>query len=365
MVVADGLVALALLWLATLFLTGAIQLWHVYVVILVRAVGQCFKMTAMFATTSLMVPEEQLSRVAGLNQLLRGLVLVAAPPLGALLLNALPFAGIAMVEVAGALLAIAPLLLVAIPQPERSSPRWSGGAAGHHKPAIPSLWTELADGLRYIGAWPGAVGMLVISMAVNFIARPAFTPGLVAILVVRKFAGGPTSLGWLAAAMGAGIIGGGLLLSLWTGFRRRMQTSLTGIIGMGLALLMIGLTPRAVFPLALGAIFAGGLMMSMCMTPIQALIQSTVTPSMQGRVITIMESSSLAVSPLSVWIAGLLFDAVGPTFWYVAGGLTAILIGAAGFTNPTILNLEAPGGLQLESEPEHGARDVATGHIKI
>jgi MFS family permease len=42
MIVADGLVALAALWLAYLFWMDAIQIWHVYVIMVVRAVGGQF-----------------------------------------------------------------------------------------------------------------------------------------------------------------------------------------------------------------------------------------------------------------------------------------------------------------------------------
>jgi DHA3 family macrolide efflux protein-like MFS transporter len=86
MIVADGLIALASLWLAYLFWIGATQVWHVYVILAIRAVGGSFHWPAMQASTSLMVPKEQLTRVAGLNQTLKGVLNIACPPLGALLL---------------------------------------------------------------------------------------------------------------------------------------------------------------------------------------------------------------------------------------------------------------------------------------
>ena len=68
MLVADGLVALAALWLAYQFKIGTVQVWHVYAIMFVRSVAGSFHWPAMQASTSLMVPKEQLSRVAGLNQ---------------------------------------------------------------------------------------------------------------------------------------------------------------------------------------------------------------------------------------------------------------------------------------------------------
>ncbi|NIV39165.1 MAG: MFS transporter, partial [Anaerolineae bacterium] len=87
MIVADTLIALASLWLAFLFWTGAIEVWHVYVIMVVRSVGGAFHWPAMQASTSLMVPKEHLSRVAGLNQAMKGALNIIGPPLGALLLE--------------------------------------------------------------------------------------------------------------------------------------------------------------------------------------------------------------------------------------------------------------------------------------
>jgi DHA3 family macrolide efflux protein-like MFS transporter len=42
MIVADGLIALAVIVLAALYALDAVQIWHVYVVMFVRAIGGAF-----------------------------------------------------------------------------------------------------------------------------------------------------------------------------------------------------------------------------------------------------------------------------------------------------------------------------------
>jgi DHA3 family macrolide efflux protein-like MFS transporter len=49
LIVADGAVAVASALLAVLFWSGAIQIWHVYVILLVRALGTTFHWPAMAA----------------------------------------------------------------------------------------------------------------------------------------------------------------------------------------------------------------------------------------------------------------------------------------------------------------------------
>ncbi|MDI7275346.1 MAG: MFS transporter, partial [Anaerolineae bacterium] len=97
-------------WLALLFLTGNVRFWHIYVIMLARSLGGAFHWPAMAASTSLMVPKEHLSRVAGLNQTLYGAMNIVAPPVAALLLALLPMHGIMAIDVATAVLAVAPLL---------------------------------------------------------------------------------------------------------------------------------------------------------------------------------------------------------------------------------------------------------------
>jgi DHA3 family macrolide efflux protein-like MFS transporter len=76
----------------------------------------------MMASTTLMVPDDQLTRIQGLNQMLNGGMNIAAASLGALL----PLQGILAIDVATALFAIVPLLFIHVPQPPISS----GSAAG-------------------------------------------------------------------------------------------------------------------------------------------------------------------------------------------------------------------------------------------
>ena len=121
MIVADSLIALMALILAALFWSGTIQIWHVYVLMLIRSIGGVFHWPAMQASTSLMVPDEQLTRVAGVNQTMQGALNVIGPPLGAMLVALLPFEGIMLMDVGTAVLAVAPLFFVSIPQPDRPS----------------------------------------------------------------------------------------------------------------------------------------------------------------------------------------------------------------------------------------------------
>jgi DHA3 family macrolide efflux protein-like MFS transporter len=328
MIVADGLIALASLWLVYMFWVDTPQVWHVYVVMAVRAVGGSFHWPAMQASTSLMVPQKHLTRVAGMNQTMNGVLNIVGPPLGALLLELLPLHSIMLVDVGTATLAISPLLFVHIPQPRRDD---TGAAKA-------SLWSDMRAGLRYIGDWPGLVALITSAMILKIALTPAFS--LLPLLVSQHFNGDAAQLSLLEVVAGVGIILGGLLLSVWGGFKRKIYTTMTGMLILASSLVVLGLTPASVFELALVSVLGVGLMIPLIDGPIMAILQSTVAPEMQGRVFTLMSSLVWITSPFSLAVAGPVSDGLGLQVWYVLAGLLCGLVGLAGFFVPAIVNIE-------------------------
>jgi DHA3 family macrolide efflux protein-like MFS transporter len=341
MLVADSIVALFSAWLAVLFWTGAIQIWHVYVIMFVRAVGGAFHWPAMSASTSLMVPKDHLGRVAGLNQTIGGAVNIISPPLGAFLLSILPLHGILAIDVLTAAFAIVPLFFVHIPQPEKTE-------AAQEVQAKPTLWADMRAGLRYVIGWPGLLGVCLLATLLNFSIMPAMS--LMPILITDHFGGEALQLGWMNSAWGVGLVLGGLLLGVWGGFKRHIVTVLVGIVGLGVGVVTVGLTPATAFPLALGAFFFGALMNALCNGSAFALLQQVVVPEMQGRVFSLVMTVCNMATPLSLAIAGPLADAVGVRALYIAGGIAQVILGVSGFLIPAIMSLENNNGHAVEEK---------------
>jgi DHA3 family macrolide efflux protein-like MFS transporter len=332
MIAADSFIALVSLGLAYLAWSGRLQVWHVYTAMLARALGDAFHWPAMQASTSLMVPERHLSRIAGLNQTLRGMLNITAPPLGALLLAVLPLHNIISIDVLTALVAIGPLLVISIPQPVQEE------AAGAPTGTLGTLWSDMGVGLRYVWSWSGLKAVLILAMIINFVVNPAFS--LMPLLVTDHFGGGAIQLGTLESGYGIGMVLGGLLLSTWGGFKRRILTSLIGLVISGVAIMGIGLAPGGLFFLAVGSLFVAGFMNPLVNGPLFAILQSVVAPEMQGRVFTLVGSLASAMMPISLAVAGPLSDVVGVRAWYVFGGGIFALLGVAAFFIPAVMELE-------------------------
>ena len=343
MIVADSLIALASLWLVFLFWAGSIEIWHVYLIMFVRSVGGAFHWPAMQASTSLMVPKEHLSRVAGLNQAMKGALNIIGPPLGALLLELVPLYGVMMVDVGTAMLAILPLFFVHVPQPRRKDL-----AVG--KEGKPSIWTDVREGLKYIRNWRGLMILIGFVLIVKIALTPAFS--LLPLLVSDHFQGDAVQLSIMDSVAGVGIVVGGLLLGVWGGFRRKIFTSMTGMVVLGLGFVVLGLTPSTLFWMALGSALVIGLMLPMVDGPFMAILQGTVAPEMQGRVFTIISSLLSISSPIGLAIAGPVSDALGLQVWYLVAGVLCAASGLAGFLVPSIVHIEENHGGQITEGPQ-------------
>ncbi len=329
MILADGAIALATVVLALLFATGAVQIWHIYVLMAVRSLGGSFHSPAFSASTSLMVPKEHLPRIQGVNQVLNGGLSVVAAPLGALLLEFLPTQGLLAIDVVTAAIAIMLVLPLAIPQPAKAA----DGATGTQ-----GFWADFRDGFSYVWTWPGLMMLLVMSMLINLLFSPAIS--LFPLLVTKHFQQGAAEFGWLQGAWGLGIVLGGVLLGIWGGFKRRIYTSQLGLLGLGIALTLLGLLPPSGFTLGVVFVLMAGMMLPLSNGSFWAVMQATVDPARQGRVFSLVISLASAMAPLGLLLAGPLVDTYGVPLWYQVGGSLTILLGVFGFLIPAVRDLE-------------------------
>ena len=119
MLAADFVVALATAVLTLLFWTGTVEVWQILALLFVRALGGAFHYPAFSASTVLMVPEQHLTRIQGLNQALMGGLNIIGAPLGALLLEIMPMQGILAIDIVTAMIAIGVLIFIKVPQPAK------------------------------------------------------------------------------------------------------------------------------------------------------------------------------------------------------------------------------------------------------
>ena len=323
----DAVNALAIILLMGLFAAGMVTPIHVYLVMFIRSIGGAFQWPAMQASTSLMVEDQMLSKVAGLNQALIGLATIVAPPVGVLLMDLLPIKLVLGVDVITAAMAILPLTLIRIPRPERIELKTSA-----------SVINDLKEGFNFIKDWKGLLIIMVVAMAFNFLIVPAIS--LTPILVTGHFAGDSIKYAILETTLGLGMVAGGVSLGVWGGFKSRITTALVGSVGMGIGVALIGLSPSSLYIMAVAGMAITGIMNPIVNGSFFAILQSTVPEDIQGRVIAILMSGTAAMAPLGLAIAGPLADVIGVRVWFLIGGALIILMGIVGFFVPSVMNIE-------------------------
>lgn len=346
MIIFDSITALFTFGLAALFFLDIAEIWHIYVIMFIRSSCGQFQWAAMKASTSLMVPKKHLSRVAGANETLNGLINIVGPALGAFLIQIMSTQGILLVDVSTAAIAVIPLLFFAIPQPVRNGQKTDGKTAEK-----PSFWQDLKEGWQYVISWPSLMAIIFLAMLINFLINPAFT--LLPLVVTEHFNKGAVELGLINSIWGVGVILGGLVLSSWGGFKNRLITSLVGLIISGFAITAIGLAGPDMFWLAMVGMGVFAFLNPMINGPIFAVMQSQVEPEIQGRVFSLLTAGAALASPLGMAIAGPVADATNNQFWFVMGGILTIAAGLGSLFFPTIRKLgEVPDEAQSEPAKE-------------
>jgi len=351
MIVADSGIALATVALAVLFATGHASILFVYGLMFIRAVGGAFHWPAMQASTTLMVPQQHLSRVAGLNQSLHGMAMLISPLLGALLIEILPMQGVLAVDVGTALVAVLPLLFIRIPEPKRDPT-----AAN----ARSSVIKDMMQGLSFAIRWRGMLFLILGLALMNFVVNPAFS--LMPLYVTRVLNGEVIHYGTMQALFGIGFVLGGLILSAWGGFKKRILTALLAVAVMGIAITTMGLTPQGWIVLAGGALFVTGLMEPIANGSFVASMQVSVPENMQGRVFSLLGSATQAVVPLGLALAGPLCDRFGMRIWFLIGGIAYLVVAFVCMLSRSVMKLEAEGE-QLHKQSTTSVAAVAEAAI--
>lgn len=335
-----------------LYVTGNLQIWHLYVAGIVSGIFYTFQWPAYSAGITMMLHKSQYARADGLLGVADQASRVLAPILATTLLATIGIAGVLVIDIVTFVFAVGTLLMIYIPQPQRSA----SGVEGKG-----SLWAESIYGFRYIFRRPSLVGLLMTFFFVNLVTTFSIT--LFAPMILARTGSSQTILATVQSIGAAGGVVGALLLSVWGGPRRRIHGVLLGMVAVSLALLTVGVGQTV-------ALWSLGWFVCWLSAPIlngssQAIWQSKVAPDVQGRVFAARRMIAQIVAPVSMLLAGPLADqifepamqasgslvdtfgslvGVGPgagmALIFVITSVIGVGVGLAGFAFPVVRNAE-------------------------
>lgn len=278
--------------------SGNLQIWHLYVSAVVYGLSGTFQWPAYMAAISTMIPKEHYGRANGMMSLVDSGPGVFSPIMAGALLPFIGLTGILIIDVVTFFFAIGALLVVHVPQPALTEE----GQAGKG-----NLLDEALYGFKYIFARRSLLGLLLVILCLNLVQ--GFSGSLFAPMILLRTNNNSASLGAVQSAFAIGGVVGGLIVSAWGGFKKRIRGMLLGwsLFGLfGMLLFGLGRSLYIWIPVACLASMTFPLTQSAS----NAIWQAKVAPDVQGRVFSARRLIAWLVDPIMPVLAGVLADYV-------------------------------------------------------
>lgn len=288
LIVSTALARLPTAAVAWLWWQGGLELWHIYVALIVNGLASAFVLPAFDASVRLLVPREGLARASGYSQLMQTLGIVVGPPLAGAMLVTFGLGSVLVLDLASAILALVALAAVRIPNPPRSEPDG----------APLSVFGDFVVGLRYVLDRPAFVFLSVFLALTVF--GSAFVYSLSGPLVLGL--GNEATIGIVYAAYGAGAVIGALAVGAWGGPARRMPSILGATLVVALATTGTGLRPDAAWIAV--TIAAAGAAQSVLLALNRVVFQEHAAVDVLGRVFAFRMVLTAAAQAAGIVVSG-------------------------------------------------------------
>nr|WP_241683433.1 MFS transporter [Actinomadura sp. J1-007] len=303
--VAMGVLALMLGLLA---ITGAAQVWHVYVLAFGLGLATVVDNPTRQSFVVEMVGKRDLPNAIALNSATFNGARLLGPAVAGVLIAAIGTGPVFLVNAAsfGAVL----LGLYAMRESELNGAEPVKRAKG-----------QLREGLRYVR---GRRDLVMVLVLVGFVATFGMNFQMTTALVAREvFHTGASSFGLASSMLAVGALTGALLAAR-RATRPRLRLLLVAALMFGVLEVATGLMP--VYWAFLVLLVPTGIALMTFTTAANATMQLGVAPEMRGRVMGLYMFVFLGTNPVGAPLVGWMAEQFGPRLSIVVGGLVAVLV---------------------------------------
>ncbi|MEA5002286.1 MAG: MFS transporter [Christensenella sp.] len=311
-IAADAMTATATLILAFFFMSGHDELWMIFLVSGIRSVGAGIQMPAVNAFLPQIVPTDKLTRIGGINGSLQSVMFILSPAAAGALLSMSSLESVFFVDVFTATIAIIIMFALKVPAHEKALLKQKGG-----------YFDDLKAGLKYVWSSGFFRAYFIFYAIFFFLIVPAAQ--LTPLMVSRTFGDEYWRLSATEIAFSAGSVIGGIIISIWGGFKNRMRTIALCCILFGTFTMFVGIVPGFVAFLIM--ILLTGSSVPFFTTPSMVLLQEQVDPNMQGRVFSLTQIVMTAMMPLGMAFFGPLADQIRIEILMIITGICGALVG--------------------------------------
>lgn len=326
MIGADLMIAATGGFLAVVSIFMELPIWLIMLVLFVRSIGNAFHSPASSAVTPLMVPQDQLTKCAGYNQTMQAAVSLISPAAAAFLYSVWSLSTIILLDIIGAVLACGVVAVLSIPNP----PICPGESQN-------SFFRDMKEGYFELKKNKGLFALLWIGTAYMFFFMPI--SALYPLMSMGYFRGTPTHASIAEIAFAGGMLAGGILLSVWGGFKNRIFSIGLSVLVMGVSIAISGLLPTNAFFIFVICCTVMGLTSPFYGVQ-NALFQEQLPPEYLGRVFSLLGSVMSFAMPLGLLCSGIIAERIGVEKWFLLCGIGIIAVAVLVFVLPVLRNVD-------------------------
>lgn len=326
MIGADLMIAATGGFLAVVSVFMELPIWLIMLVLFVRSIGNAFHSPASSAVTPLMVPQDQLTKCAGYNQTMQAAVSLISPAAAAFLYSVWSLSTIILLDIIGAVLACGVVAVLSIPNP----PICTGESQN-------SFFRDMKEGYFELKKNKGLFALLWIGTAYMFFFMPI--SALYPLMSMGYFRGTPTHASIAEIAFAGGMLAGGILLSVWGGFKNRIFSIGLSVLVMGVSIAISGLLPTNAFFIFVICCTVMGLTSPFYGVQ-NALFQEQLPPEYLGRVFSLLGSVMSFAMPLGLLCSGIFAELIGVEKWFLLCGIGIIAVAVLVFVLPVLRNVD-------------------------
>lgn len=311
---------LAITGLLIYTLTSGLSLIAIYTTTSILSLTSMFSGIAFTSSITGLIDQPRIQKATAMNQMAISFAAIGSPAVGGLLY------GTVSIPVFLIIFILASIIAVIL---ESTMNFRLFAVVNKIEEQKETMWQSMKAGIRYLRVQSTILVILWISLLINFFFG-AFEVGYSYILI-ENLKMQSQHFGFTQGAFSLGM----LLMSVYFSARKEVKfpliVSKRGIVGLGAIIgfialpLLLPMVYWTMFGYYLVLMFCFGILIITVNTPLHVMFQKTIDDDYKGRVFSIVETMSMALTPLGMVIYGVLYD-IFPAQWVLLLSAAMLII---------------------------------------